>query len=298
MRSARQSQKRRGWPMRPGGDAIGLGEGEGAAEQGAAGDHAGDIRQIGERRNIVERLDHAAGNDRYAHLCGEVRYVRHAAFGVIFIAVDVGIDDGRQADILELMDELDGREGRRFGPPFDDDPPAAHIDADHDGIGIGPGGGLDEVRIFDRRRCDDDPGGTRIHPRVHFFHRPDGAADLHRTPGGADDFLDDGGVLSLVEDGIEIDHMQPRRALPRQIVGGLYRIDIIDQRAVDPVAHQIDEAALAQFEIGIDDHVLSLAHRFVAATLLQYAADEKPGQRREHGVVDKFEIPLRARNGH
>src|SRR6185312_13900126 len=119
-----------------------------------------------------------------------------------------------------------------------------------DGIGIGPSGCLDEVRIFDRSRCDDDPGSTRIHPGVHLFHRPDGAAHLHRTPGGADDLLDDRGVLALVEDGIEVYHMQPRSALPDEIVGGLYWIDVIDKRAVDPVADQIDKMTLAQFEIG------------------------------------------------
>jgi hypothetical protein len=38
----------------------------------------------------------------------------------------------------------------------------------------------------------------------------------------------------------------------------MYRIKVINERAIDPVANQIDEATFSQFEIGIDDHCRSL----------------------------------------
>src|SRR5262245_1434767 len=141
--------------------------------------------------------------------------MRHCALGAILIAINVGINYGREVDILELSSEFYRSEGSRFGPPFDNDTSAPGVDADDDGTGEGCGSGLDEMRIFHGSRCDDDSACTGFHPTMHFFHRPDSAADLHQAAGGLDDLSDDGRVLTVVEHGIEIDDMQPLCALCR-----------------------------------------------------------------------------------
>ena len=164
---------------------------------------------------------------------------------------------------MELVGELYRCEGSRFGPPFNDDAPATSIDADDHRTGIGYRGGLDEMRIFNGRRCDDDPACASFHPTMHLFHRPDSTTDLHLTAARGDNLVDDGRVLAVIEHCIEIDHMQPLGALCHQIAGSLYRIEVINERAIDPVANQIDKATFPQFEIGIDDHCRSLSSAII-----------------------------------
>src|SRR5262245_38832914 len=123
--------------------------------------------------------------------------MRHGALGAILITVDICINDGREVDILELAGELYRSEGSRFGPSFNDDASAPSIDADDDRTGVGRSGRLDEMRIFHRRRGDDDSARASFHPTMHLFHRPDSAADLYRTAARLDNLLDDGRVLAL-----------------------------------------------------------------------------------------------------
>src|SRR5205814_387412 len=147
--------------------------------------------------------------------------------GTILIAVNVGINNGREVDCLELASELDRGEGSRLGPPFNDDVSAAGVDADDDRTGVGCCGGLDEMWIFYSRRCDNDSACASFHPTMHLFHRPDSATYLDRTAAPLDNLGDDCRVLSGVEHSIEIDHMQPFCALFHQIASSLYRIEVI-----------------------------------------------------------------------
>jgi hypothetical protein len=178
----------------------------------------------------------------------------HCAVRKAFVPINVRVDDRGQSDIFELVHEVDGCEGCCFGPPINDNTPAPRIDADDDGIGIGSGCGLDEVRIFHRCRCDNHAGCAGIHPVMNLFHVAYCTADLNQAAYRADDLFDNIVIVPVVENGIQINHMQPLRALHHQIVGGFHRIDIIDEWTLDPVADQIDKAAFAQFEIGINDH--------------------------------------------
>src|SRR5262245_40847665 len=107
--------------------------------------------------------------------------MRHGTFGAILIAVDVGINDGCEADILELAGEFYRCEGSSLSPPFNDDMSAPRIDANDDRTGMGCSGGLDEMRVFHRRRCDDDSACASLHTTMPSLYRSDTAADLHRT---------------------------------------------------------------------------------------------------------------------
>src|SRR5262245_56714700 len=130
--------------------------------------------------------------------------MRHCALGAILITIDVCINDGRYAGLLELAGELYRCEGSRFGPPLNDDASAPSIYADDNRTGVDCSGGLDKMWRFYRRRCEDDSACASFHPIMHLLHRPNTTADLHRTAARLDNLLDDGRVFALIKHSIEI----------------------------------------------------------------------------------------------
>ena len=78
------------------------------------------------------------------------------------VAVDVGVDDRRDARALEALGELDGVELGRLGPALDRDLAAARVDADRDPAGELSRRFLHQRRIAHRDRAEDDARQCRV----------------------------------------------------------------------------------------------------------------------------------------
>ena len=130
------------------------------------------------------------------------------------VAVDVGVDDGRDARALEFLRQLDDVEARRLGPALDRNLAAARVDADRDPVGEFPAGFLHEVRIANRDRAEDHPRQPAVQPGLDMLKRADAAAELDRVLRRLQDRLDGRAVAALAGKGaVEIDDVQPVEAL-------------------------------------------------------------------------------------
>src|SRR5262249_14941853 len=156
------------------------------------------------------------------------------------------VDDGGKARILKLAGEFNRRELCCFPPALDYDPVAPGIDTDHDAFRIGGSCGFFEKRIFYRPRSAYYAAFTRAPPHMHLLHTTDGAAHLHLASGLADNLLDDVRVFALVENRVDIDHMQPLGAFSDEVLGAFDGIQIVHDGIFHLAIQQIYEASLAE----------------------------------------------------
>src|SRR5262249_30882201 len=77
-------------------------------------------------------------------------------------AGNVGVDQGRDAHILESFGDVEGAERGRFRPTRDRHHAVASIERDRDAGRVEARGLGDEGRVAHRRGADDDPGGALV----------------------------------------------------------------------------------------------------------------------------------------
>ena len=130
--------------------------------------------------------------------------------------VDIGIDDGGNAGILETPAQLTRRQGRGLGPTLDGHPAATSIDADGDLFGKLPARRFDHYRIFHRGGAQNDPRNPGGEP--HFDRRQiaDAAAQLDSCVCLASDGqnpFDRGPIYRRAgKRAVQIDNVEPRCA--------------------------------------------------------------------------------------
>ena len=128
---------------------------EPAVVERAAGDRAGEPRAIGfeQAADILDRGEPARGDDRDRDRLGErdgrgdVEALHHA------VAADVGVDQRRDAGVLETAAEVDRRDVGGARPAVDGDAAVARVDADGDAAGKQPRSLAHESRGPRPRRC-------------------------------------------------------------------------------------------------------------------------------------------------
>lgn len=175
------------------------------AGQAAAGDHRDRhrLRQL-DRRIDIDALQHA-------------------------VAADVGVDDGFDAVVLVLAGQIHHFMAGQLAPAVGRHLAVLGIEPDDDVAAERGAGVLQEARILDRRRADDDERQPIVQPALDGVEIADATAELHRNlaPHLGEDGLDRGLVAGLAhESAVQIDQMQPARALvdpmPRH-GGGVFR---------------------------------------------------------------------------
>jgi hypothetical protein len=101
------------------------------------------------------------------------------------------------------------------------------------------------------------PGSPRRAQLEHGFDLRQGAhatADLHRDHDGGADVTHDLAVLALVERGVEIDHVQPARALLLETGRDSHRVVGVGGLVIGVAAQQPDGASAAQVDRRDHDH--------------------------------------------
>src|SRR5207245_3597676 len=94
------------------------------------------------------------------------------------VAVDVGVDDGRDAGVLETQREVERAHGALLGPAVDRHDDVARIDADGDLAWPLLAGGLDQARLLHRDRPQDDALHAPLAPARDVLDGADAAAQL------------------------------------------------------------------------------------------------------------------------
>ena len=132
------------------------------------------------------------------------------------VAADVGVDDGLDAVVLELLAQVDHVVARQLAPAVGGDLAVLGIEPDDDVAAEGGAGILQEARVLDRRRADDHVAQAGVEVALDRVQVADAAAELHVDL--AADLLEDAADRDLVlgmagECAIEVDQMQAPRAL-------------------------------------------------------------------------------------
>src|SRR5262245_29915761 len=144
----------------------GLGSIEPAVVERAARDRAHELAgaRLEQRLDVGERRKPARSNNRDADRLGE----RDGGVEVQAleqpVARDVGIDDGRDAGILELARDVERGELRDIGPALHRHLAVAGIERDRDPVGELARGIADQGGIAHRRGADDDAVDTLVEP--------------------------------------------------------------------------------------------------------------------------------------
>ena len=133
------------------------------------------------------------------------------------VAIYIGIDHGRNADVFEAAGDVERGQRRCFRPAFDRDLAVARVQPHRDPAGIGAGGSFDERRIAHGRGADDHTRDALIQPGVDGGAIADAAAELHRDFHRRNDSFHRRGVDRLTsERAVEIDQVQIGEALLRK----------------------------------------------------------------------------------
>ena len=104
------------------------------------------------------------------------------------VAVDVGVDDGRDPGIVEAQREVERADLAGLGPALDRDPAVARIDADGDPAGKSPAGRPHQVGFAQRHGAEDHPVDARARARPRWSPTvADAAAELDRNLDRAQD---------------------------------------------------------------------------------------------------------------
>jgi len=124
----------------------------------------------------------------------------------------------------EAVHEIDRAHIRRGRPAGGGDHPVARVDRDGHAVGEAIDEPADELRILDRRGADDDARRARLGERLGRIEVADAAArlDLHRE--ATRDLADRIEVRGRPgARAVDVDDVQPLRALVHQALGGLER---------------------------------------------------------------------------
>ena len=243
-------------PVRPFRPPAGVEQGEGRARikpaivERASHDCAGEAGAIGldQPPDILDRGEAARGDHRNVELVGERDRAFHVEAGERAIARDVGVDDRRDAGVLEPARKVESRHVGRLRPAFDGDDSVAGVNADGDPAGIKTRRLAHEIRIAHRRGSNDHPGDAALKPAAHRLHVANSAAELQLDGDARENVANRLGVHGLAREGaVKIDDMQVVEPLRDKRLGLRRRIGVEDRRARHVA---VDKAnALAVFEI-------------------------------------------------
>ena len=177
----------------------------------APDDRAGEAGAIGldQPPDVLDRGEAARGDDRNLELVGERDRAFDVEAGERAVARDVGVDDRRDARVLEPAREIESRHVRGLRPAFDGDDALAGVNADGDPARIEARRLAHEIWIAHRRGSDDDPGDAALKPAAHRLHVADSAAELQLHCDAGENASNGLGVHGLAgERAVEIDDMQ------------------------------------------------------------------------------------------
>src|SRR5690606_7523260 len=179
---------------------LGLAEVEGALVQRAPADDAVDagVRDVAKPSDILYVADAAGGDHRDVDGLGQARGRLHVDPAHHAVALDVGVDDGLDAVVLEVPRHVDDVVARQLGPALGGHAPVAGVEPDdHPARKFGAQVG-DEMRLVDGLGADDDEAGPGLEVGFHHLLVADAAADLYRQIRvGVHDAPDDLGVDRL-----------------------------------------------------------------------------------------------------
>jgi hypothetical protein len=133
-----------------------------------------------ERRDVVDILEPARGDDRDRHRIRQLSRQRDVHAGLQTIAGNVGDDDGPDAAAFKRLCEFHRMHVGRFSPALHGHQPFARVDADSHLIRERLRGLLHEGWIAHCRRAEDHARNTGAQPALDAFHVADAAAELHR----------------------------------------------------------------------------------------------------------------------
>src|SRR5450830_1139693 len=161
------------------------------------------------------------------------------------IATDVGVDDGFNAPIFELLGQVDHFVAGELAPAIGGDLAVLGIEAHDDVAAEGGAGVFQKAGVLDGRCADDHVAQTAIDVLLDGVQIADTAAELHRNVIAhcLEDGLDGRIVLGLAGKGaIEVDQVQAAGALVDPVQGhggrvftkggGLVHVTLLEAHAV------------------------------------------------------------------
>ena len=155
---------------------------EAAVVEGAAGDGAFQLSILGlqQRPDVVEAGKAAGGDHGDGDGVGQRQGGRQIEALQHAVAIDVGVDDGGDAGVLEAPGEIDGGELAGLGPALDRDLAATGIDADRDAARKAAAGLAHQSGVAHGDRAEDDAADALAEPHLDGGEVADAAAELHR----------------------------------------------------------------------------------------------------------------------
>ncbi len=175
------------------------------------------------------------------------------------VTTDIGVDDGGDAGVLEALRKLERGQFRDLSPALYRDVTALGVDADGDLSWKRLRCGLDEIRVANRSRAEDDPGNPTPQPAFDRGHVADAAAELNRDRNAVEHALDrlqvHGGARERT---VEIDDMHPFEARILEAARHRRRVGAVDGRLIHVALLQPDDLALFEIDGGIKDHGVHL----------------------------------------
>src|SRR5215813_6580422 len=213
--------------------------------------------------HVLDRGEAARGDDRKRDRVGErdgrveIEALEQAVAG------DVGVDDRRDADVLEAPGEVERGELGGLGPALHRDFSVARIEADRDALWKLARRLPDECGIAHRRGADDDAVDPLAEPGLDSRHVADAAAQLHAQADRLENAVDRRGVHRPAREGsVEIDDVEMAKTF------GLERMRLRGGIAVEhgraPHVALFEAHAYALFEVdgGEEDHGQVLTPRY------------------------------------
>ncbi len=207
--------------------------------------------------------------------------VERASFGRRFeveplqdaVALDVGVDDGGNAGVLEALGHLLGRQLRRFRPAFDRHLAALGVDADGDAARILDAGAAHQVGVAHGDGAEDDAGDAAVEPLLDGAHVADAAAELHGNGDGLEDRVDRVAVDRRAGEGaVEIDEVQVGETLVLEGARLRRRVVVEDGGGFHVAQLQAHALAVLQVDGGKEDHGCCLVFAVAACASPQTIA--------------------------
>jgi hypothetical protein len=225
--------------------------------QRAADHDPGDALEVAQRREIIERLDHPAGDHRRPQPARHVGHQREAGIGHVRVVIDIRHDDTAQVQPVEALREGQRRDVGRPGPAVRHDVAGADIDRQHDPERVARTGLAHQPRPEIRGRADDHAIRAMLHPPIDLVDLADTAADLHGHRHAVDQRHDQVRVAGLARPRahrVEIHHVEPFGPFGDELLCLDDGIVVVDHRLAHLAAAQDHASAVLNADIGVDYH--------------------------------------------